>query len=148
MLSRVGVSCPPAPYRRQKKVVPRRTDDELRTSVYPANLAPIAAKLRQRAFQTICNFRFFDAENFFSEKNSDFFSRFSLFSVGFRGARLFLTSNSSSSRFFALDGQIFRSRPRPPRPAHFFFNPPLPQHFCSLDSSPTDLVSPFWFRFA
>ena len=29
-------------------------DDELRTSVYPSILAPIAAKLRQRAFQTIC----------------------------------------------------------------------------------------------
>ena len=31
------------------------------------------------------------------------------FSVDFRGARLFLTSKSSSSRFVALDGQIFRS---------------------------------------
>ena len=31
------------------------------------------------------------------------------FSADFRGARLFLTSKSSSSRFFALDGQIFRS---------------------------------------
>ena len=46
---------------------------------------------------------------FFSEKNSDFFFGFSLFSVDFRGARVFLTSESSSSRFFALDGQIFRS---------------------------------------
>ena len=87
----------------------RRGGDELRTSVYPSNFAPIAAKLRQRAFQTICKFRFFDAENFFSEKISDFFFGFSSFSVDFRGARLFLTSKSSSSRFFALDGQIFRS---------------------------------------
>ena len=31
------------------------------------------------------------------------------FSADFRGARLFLTSKSSSSRFFALDVQIFRS---------------------------------------
>ena len=34
---------------------------------------------------------------------------FSAFLADFRGARLFLTSKSSSSRFFALDGQIFRS---------------------------------------
>ena len=34
---------------------------------------------------------------------------FSLFLIVFGGARLFLTSKSSSSRFFALDGQIFRS---------------------------------------
>ena len=92
-----------------------RTDDgELRTSVYPSNFAPIATKLRQRAFQTICKFRFFDDENVFSENISFFvflffFFGFSSFSVDFRGARLFLTSESSSSRFFALDGQIFRS---------------------------------------
>ena len=77
--------------------------------MYPSNFAPIAAKLRQRAFQTICKFRFFDAEKKFSGKNSIFFFGFSSFSVDFRGARLFLTSKSSSSRFFALDGQIFRS---------------------------------------
>ena len=88
---------------------PRRGGHELRTSVYPSNLAPIAAKLRQRAFQTICKFRFFDAEKFCLEKKTNFFFSFSLFSADFRGARLFLTSNSSSSRFFALDGQIFRS---------------------------------------
>ena len=40
-------------------------DDELRTAVYPSNLAPIAVKLRPRAFQTICNFRFFDAKKNF-----------------------------------------------------------------------------------
>ena len=87
----------------------RRGGDELRTSVYPSNFAPIAAKLRQRAFQTICKFRFFDAEFFWGKKKSDFFFGFSSFSVDFRGARLFLTSKSSSSRFFASDGQIFRS---------------------------------------
>ena len=87
----------------------RRGGDELRTSVYPSNFAPIATKLRQCAFQTICKFRFFDVEKIFSEKISDFFFGFSSFSVDFRGARLFLTSKSSSSRFFALDGQIFRS---------------------------------------
>ena len=37
------------------------------------NIAPIAAKLRQNAFQTICNFRFFDAENFFSNFFFGFF---------------------------------------------------------------------------
>ena len=87
----------------------RRGGDELRTSVYPSNFAPIATKLRQRAFQTICKFRFFDAEKKKMKKKSDFFFGFSSFSVDFRGARLFLTSKSSSSRFFALDGQIFRS---------------------------------------
>ena len=85
-------------------------DGELQTAVYPLNLAPIAAKLRQRAFQTICNFRFFDAEKKTNrEKNRICFFGFSSFSADFRGARLFLTSESSSSRFFALDGQIFRS---------------------------------------
>ena len=87
----------------------RRGGHELRTSVYPSPSAPIATKLRQRAFQTICKFRFFDAEKKFSEKFFRFFFRFSSFSVDFRGFRLFLTSESSSSRFFALDGQIFRS---------------------------------------
>ena len=53
-----------------------RGGDELRTSVYPSNFAPIATKLRQRAFQTICKFRFFDVENFFSENISDSFSGF------------------------------------------------------------------------
>ena len=91
---------------------------KLRTSVYPSNLAPIAAKLRQRAFQTICKFRFFDAEKINSEKKLDFFC-FSLFSADFQGAinKLFLTSKSNSSRFFALDGQIFR----PVRPSGLIF---------------------------
>ena len=84
-------------------------DGELRTSIYPSNFAPIAAKLRQRAFQTICKFRFFDAGNFFSENFSDFLFRFSSFSADFGGARLVLTSKSNSLRFFALDGQFFRS---------------------------------------
>ena len=48
----------------------------------------------------------------FSEKNSDFFFSFSLFSADFRGARLFLMSKSNSLRFFALDGQVFRSERR------------------------------------
>ena len=47
------------------------------------------------------------------EKKSELFTMselsFSSFLIDFGGARLFLTSNSSSSRFFALDGQIFRS---------------------------------------
>ena len=50
----------------------------------------------------------FRRRKFVFGKNSDFFFGFSLFSADFRGARLFLTSKSSSSRFFALDGQIFR----------------------------------------
>ena len=87
----------------------RRGGHELRTSVYPSPSAPIATKLRQRAFQTICKFRFFDAEKKVRTQFQFFFSGFSLFSVVFRGARFFLTSKSNSSRFFALDGQIFRS---------------------------------------
>ena len=47
------------------------------------------------------------------KKKSEFFTiselSFSSFLIDFGGARLFLTSKSSSSRFFALDGQIFRS---------------------------------------
>ena len=51
----------------------------------------------------------FFRRKFFFEQFFVFFFGFSLFSVDFRGARLFLTSESSSSRFFALDGQVFRS---------------------------------------
>ena len=36
-------------------------------------MAPIGAKLRQNAFRTICNFRFFDAEFFFSKMFFGFF---------------------------------------------------------------------------
>ena len=57
----------------------RRGGDELRTSVYPSNFAPIATKLRQRAFQMICKFRFFDAEKFFSQKKIGSFSIFHRF---------------------------------------------------------------------
>ena len=46
-------------------------DGEVRTSVYHSNFAPIGAKLRQRAFLKICDFRFFDAEKYFSAKFSD-----------------------------------------------------------------------------
>ena len=49
---------------------------ELRTSVRPSNFARIAAKLRENAFRTICNFRFFDAEIFFSKKKFGFFFDF------------------------------------------------------------------------
>ena len=47
----------------------------------------------------------------FSRRNSffGFFCGFSLFSIDFGGARDFLTSKSDSSRYFASDGQIFRS---------------------------------------
>ena len=60
-------------------------------------------------FRRFANFDFLTPKIFFSEKSLDFVFGFSLFSADFRGARLFLTSKSSSSRFFALDGQIFRS---------------------------------------
>ena len=57
----------------------RRGGDKLRTHVYLSNLAPIAAKLRENAFQTICNFRFFDAEIFFAIFFRIFFSVFHRF---------------------------------------------------------------------
>ena len=50
---------------------------ELRTSVRPSNFDRIVAKLRENAFRTICNLRFFDAENFLSEKFWQFFFGFS-----------------------------------------------------------------------
>ena len=72
-------------------------------------MAPIGLKFRENAFRTICSFRNFDAENFFSKFFAGFFFGFSLFSTDFGGARDFLTSKSDSSRYFASDGQIFRS---------------------------------------
>ena len=60
-------------------------------------------------FRRFANFDFSTPIFFFLKKKSNLFFDFSLFWVDFRGARLFLTSKSSSSRFFASDGQIFRS---------------------------------------
>ena len=60
-------------------------------------------------FRRFANFDVLTSIFFFSGKKIVFFFGFSSLSVDFRGARLFLTSKSSSSRFFALDGQIFRS---------------------------------------
>ena len=74
-----------------------------------ANMARISTKLRQNAFRTICNFRFFDAKKIFLKIFSISESGFSQFSADFGGARLFLTSKSDSWRYFASDGQIFRS---------------------------------------
>ena len=56
-------------------------------------------------FRRFANFDFSTPKKNCRKKIRLFFS----FSAVFRGARLFLTSKSSSSRFFALDGQIFRS---------------------------------------
>ena len=81
--------------------------------VYPSNMAPIATKLRQNAFRTICNFQFFFAKKFFFRKKIEKFSvsddRFSWFSADFGGASLFLTSKSCSWRYFASDAPILRS---------------------------------------
>ena len=74
-------------------------------------MAPIGAKLRQNAFRTICNFRFLTPKKFFRIFFSDFLDSdigFSSFSVDFGGARLFLTSKSSSWRHFAADGRVLR----------------------------------------
>ena len=74
-------------------------------------MAPIGAKLRQNAFQTICNFRFFRAGNLFFDfffGIFGFFDGFSRFLADFGGSRLFLTSKSSSWRHFAADGRVLR----------------------------------------
>ena len=42
---------------------------KLRTDVYPSNKARIGVKLWQNAFQTICNFSFFDVEKKWWKKN-------------------------------------------------------------------------------
>ena len=68
-------------------------DSELRTSLYSSNLAPISAKLLQRAFRKICNFCFFNAKTFFC-KNSDLEIGISSFSVDFGGARLSMVKPS------------------------------------------------------
>ena len=63
-------------------------------------------------FRRFANFDFLTSKSFFPKKFRIFFVFFPVFHcflADFRGARLFLTSKSSSSRFFALDGQIFRS---------------------------------------
>ena len=69
-----------------------------------------ARNFRNARFRRFANFDFLTSIFFFWIFCFVFFVfGFSSFSVDFRGARLFLTSKSSSSRFFALDGQIFRS---------------------------------------
>ena len=76
-----------------------------------ANMAPIAAKLRQNAFRKICNFQFFHAEFCFSiflRFFFVFFFGFSSFSADFGGARLFRASKSGSWRHFAADGRVLR----------------------------------------
>ena len=79
-------------------------------------MAPIGLKLCQNAFQTICNFRFFDAQKTFSTPKKfvlRHFSvserRFSSILVYFGGARRFLTSKSDSLTNFAPGTQLLRS---------------------------------------
>ena len=93
------------------KVTKPYGDDELRTTVHLPNIAPIGAKLRQNAFQTICNFRFFDAEQIFSTKifgkKFRFGKRFSQFLGDFGGDRRVLTWKSDSLMNFASGTQVF-----------------------------------------
>ena len=86
---------------------------ELRTSVYPSNFAPIPTKLRENAFRMICNFRFFDAENFFSKFCFRLFSLvFSRFSADFGGARFFFGRQNQVPRGILLQIHLlFRSVP-------------------------------------
>ena len=60
-------------------------------------------------FRRFANFDLLTSKDFFRNIFWIFVVGFSLFSADFRGAKLFLTSKSRSSSFFALDGQIFRS---------------------------------------
>ena len=69
-------------------------------------MAPIGAKLRQNAFRTICNFRFFDAEKFFSKKNSGRFFFFSDFFSVFRYFRQILEDLGIFGRQNQLPGGI------------------------------------------
>ena len=71
-------------------------------------MAPIGAKLRQNTFQTICNFRFFDAEKKQIDEHFRCRKRFSSFSVDFGGVRRVLTSKSDSLMNFASGTQFFR----------------------------------------
>ena len=63
---------------------------ELRTFVRPSNVAPIAAKLWENAFRTICNFRFFDAKKIFSKFFFEIFRRFFIIFVRFWRSEGFL----------------------------------------------------------
>ena len=68
-------------------------------------MARIGAKLRQHAFRTICNFRFFGAEKFFSKK---FLGRifFSFFFSVFRYFRQILEDLGIFGRQNQLPGGI------------------------------------------
>ena len=55
----------------------RRVVASTRRRVDASNFAQIAAKLRENAFRTICNFPFFDAEKFSSENFPQFLFGFS-----------------------------------------------------------------------
>ena len=73
-----------------------------------ASMAPIGAKLRQNAFRTIYNFRFFDAEKVSEKYVFDFFT-FSSVSTVLGGARDVRMSKSDSSRYLTSGAQIFGS---------------------------------------
>ena len=87
-------------------------DFELRTSVYASNFRPIALKLRQNTFQTICKNRFFEkklTKNIFRSKIFGFL----YFLLDFGGAGRSWTSKSASLNNFASDTPFLRSvRPK------------------------------------
>ncbi len=86
---------------------------ELRTAVYPSNMARITTKLCQNAFQMIPNVSFFDAKkicfsNFFDQK-----FRFSPRRRGFGRPTDKRTSKSACGSNFALEPPFLRSvRPK------------------------------------
>ena len=86
----------------------RRGDHELRTPVRPSKLAPVGVKIRQNAFRTIRNFRFFDADFFFPKTKFGSFSLFHDFRQILEELGIFCHKKSGSLRYFASDGQILR----------------------------------------
>ena len=78
-------------------------DDELRTSVYPSNMAPIGVKLWENAFQTICNFRFFDAQKsssiFFDVEKSKIANRLKRVFPKFEANRRYVGGVNGRSKF-------------------------------------------------
>ena len=106
---------PRAPPRRRSRKFSRKFSRKIVKKSYFANFSDARGHRELRAVQISASndpWRCQKRQKH-QTKKSDFFMisefGFSSFLIAFGGARFFLTSISSSSRFFALDGQIFRS---------------------------------------
>ena len=97
------------------KVTKSYGDDELRTTVHLPNIAPIGAKLRQNAFQKICNFRFFDAEKNWSKivfgvNKSKIANRLKRVLTKFRADRSYVWEVNGRSKF-VIAGLVINAIP-------------------------------------